>query len=332
MIVRKTNTGLARTITAYGPWMNMDIEKMILHYNIENSTFSKADNQTHYGYKGYMKIKITAINSGSSDAYQTSYKYIFSKYVKLLNFGDILDKKNILQLAKNESSGDTIVKFNSNRQVPQNTKDAYNIYIKYDFGEEASDSSIIKRNLDSENNKDRVILKSADVTLCQNAECNDDDSFVNQFIDINFKMSMANIISVTPEPDIEPININPNIEPENLKPDIEPEKNTEELDQNPDEVKLESKSKSWIAIPIVICVVIIAFIIFLIIDFKKKICLFKNKPTKYISPIEETRNVEKIEKIEVSKATTDSPKSPRRRSLKNYQFSNFVSLSMKTNN
>ena len=51
-----------------------------------------------------MKIKITAINSGSSDAYQTSYKYIFSKYVKLLNFGDILDKKNILQLAKNEST------------------------------------------------------------------------------------------------------------------------------------------------------------------------------------------------------------------------------------
>ena len=37
-------------------------------------------------------------------------------------------------------------------------------------------------------------------------------------------------------------------------------------------------------------------------------------------------------KIEVSKATVDSPKSTKRRSIKNYQLSNFVSLSMKTNN
>ena len=326
LIIRKTNTGLERTITAYGPWMNMYIENEILNYNEENSTFSKADNQTHYGYKGYMKIKITAINSGSSDAYQTSYKYIFSKYVEILNnFGDILDKKNIVQLNKNESSGETIVKFNSNRQIPQNTKDAYNIYIKYDFGEEVADSAIIKRNLDNENNKDKVIIKSADVTLCQNVECNADDSFVNQFIDINFKIPMANKISVTPEPDLEK-------EPEkDLKPDIKPEINTEP-EQNPDEINSESKSKAWIAGPIVIGVVIIALLIFLIIDFKKKICLFKNKQTYYISPREETKNIEKIEKIDVSKATTGSPKSTKRRSIKNYQLSNFVSLPMKNSN
>jgi hypothetical protein len=297
-----------------------------LNYNEENSTFSNADNQAHYGYKGYMKIKITAINSGSSDAYQTSYKYIFSKYVEILNnFGDILDKKNIVQLNKNESSGETIVKFNSNRQIPQNTKDAYNIYIKYDFGEDVADSTIIKRNLDNENNKDKVIIKSADVTLCQNVECNADDSFVNQFIDINFKIPMANIISVTPELDLEK-------EPEiNPKPDIKPEIKTEP-EQNPDEINSESKSKAWIAGPIIIGVVIIAILIFLIIDFKKKICFFKNQQTYYISQREETKNIEKIEKIDVSKATTGSPKSTKRRSIKNYQLSNFVSLPMKNSN
>ena len=59
---------------------------------------------------------------------------------------------------------------------------------------------------------------------------------------------MANIISVTPELDLEK-------EPEiNPKPDIKPEIKTEP-EQNPDEINSESKSKAWIAGPIIIGVV-----------------------------------------------------------------------------
>ena len=75
--------------------------------------------------------------------------------------------------------------------IPQNTKDAYYIYLKFDFEEEISTSSnsiINARNLDEDDNE-KVILKSADVTLCQNIECNDEESFVNQNVNINFKIT-----------------------------------------------------------------------------------------------------------------------------------------------
>ena len=46
------------------------------------------------------------------------------------------DKKDLLRIVKDKASGETSLYINSNRQIPQNTKDAYNIYLKYDFGED----------------------------------------------------------------------------------------------------------------------------------------------------------------------------------------------------
>ena len=206
-IIRKTNTGLANTITATGPWIKVNIENIILKYDKNNKNFTDEIDQNHFPSKGYMKLKITNLNAGNKDAYQTSYKYVFSKYVNILeNYGDVLNKKEIIHLVKNETSKETILFINSNKQIPQNTKDAYNIYIKYDFGEVGTINSVLlQRNLDEEDDKEKAILKGGDVTLCQNVKCNNDDSFVKQFININFKISMENIIPSQHE--------NPNDEP-----------------------------------------------------------------------------------------------------------------------
>ena len=149
LVIRKTNTGLAAYITATGPWMKVDIDYTLLKYNKSLDDFIEEENQNFVPMKGYVKLKITALNAGNKNAYQTSYKYVFSKYVIILeNYGDMLDKKDILKLAKNNTSGETILYVNSNREIPQNTKDAYNIYIRYEFDDiTAINSILVKRNL-----------------------------------------------------------------------------------------------------------------------------------------------------------------------------------------
>ena len=306
-IIRKTNTGLASYINAYGPWIKMDIENTLLRYNKTISDFMIADNQTHFGSVGYMKLKITAINSGSKDAFQTSYKFVFTKYVKILdNFGDVLNKKAIIKIVKDKASGETSLYINSNRQIPQNTKDAYNIYLKYDFGEVANQQIISQRNLDENNEK--VVLKNADVTLCQNTQCNDDDSFVNQFIGLNFKMPMSKIIDIGPQ---------------DMLPEPEPE--PEEPGQE-DESEPESKFKIWIIGPIVACLVILAASIYLFIDYKKKLFIFKKKENDSIVKPETNNRMEikDIDKMSVKDTdNTEKINVRRKRSVKNVAPSYF---------
>ena len=271
-VIKKTNTGLAYSISSSGPWINVDIEYTIVKYDKVNDNFTEEEGQKHYPLKGYMKLKITALNGGNKDAYQTSYKYLFSKYVNILkNYGDVLNKKDIISLSNNGNSGETFLNIDSNRQIPQNTKDAYNVYIFYDFEEiGVMDSILVQRNLAEEN--DMVIVKSADVTLCQNVKCNDDDSFVNQFININFKMSMNNIVE---QDDFE------------LVPELEIH----------EEEKSESKSKTWIIGVIIACVVVVACCVYLFIDYKKKIWIFKKKEDINFATVEKPESAE-IQKIE----------------------------------
>ena len=293
-IIRKTNTDLTRNINAYGPWIIMDVENTFLIYDKGN--FTEKDNQTHFGKSGYMKLKIIAINSGSKDAYQTSYKYKFSKYVEIINnFGDLLDKKDIAKITKNESSGETIVSFNSNRQIPQNTKDAYIIFLKYDFGEDENGPIITGRKLDDED-KDKIILKSADVTLCQDVECNEDNSFVNQFIELNFKVPSSQLIDENQDLFNEPIE--------------------EDIDS-----ATKSNSKNLIIGLVITSIVIIGIIIYLILDFKKKLFIFKNRPD-YLSPREDSEkqvDPDKLEKVYTRK----------KHNIKN-QKTKSISLEMKT--
>ena len=282
-VIKKTNTGLAYSISSSGPWINVDIEYTIVKYDKVNKNFTEESDQKHYPLKGYMKLKITALNGGNKDAYQTSYKYIFSKYVNILNnYGDVLNKKDIISVIDNGNSGESVLNINSNRQIPQNTKDAYNVYIFYDFEEIGIiDSIIVQRNLADENN--RVIIKSADVKLCQNVKCNDDDSFVNQFINIDFKMSMNNIIE---------------------KEDFEL---VPELEKKEVESKSGEKSKTWIVGVIIACLVIVALCVYLFIDYKKKIWIFKKNENINIETVEKPESVanqkleEKVEKISVKK-------------------------------
>ena len=243
----------------------MDITKTLIDYNEQEKTYKDKENQNEIGNSGFMQIKITAKNTGSKDAYQTSYKFVFSKYVTLLeDLGDLLSKKNIITIMKDESSNETILLFNSKRQIPQNTKDTYNVYLKFDFGEEETTTTIFvnSRNLDDSNEK--VILKSADVTLCQNVECNDEDSFVNQVININFK-------------------INRNIFPDTIggeekdsNSEIEAKESSEGGKEGKEE-KEDEKNNSWIAAPIIVCVVVVSILIFLFVDYKKKLLFFKKK-------------------------------------------------------
>ena len=196
-----------------------------------------------------MLIKITSKNTGSKDAYQTSYKFVFSKYAELIeNKGDLLNKKDLITLTTDESNGDTIISFNSKNQIPPNTKDAYNIYLKFDFGEEPTDTDLIERRNLEEDDNERVILKSANVNLCQNVECNDEESFVNQNVNINFKITR---------------NVFPN--------------SAEEQNVDNSSNKEEKGSNAWIAAVIVVVVVIIGAAIFIIFDYKKKILFFKKK-------------------------------------------------------
>ena len=271
-VIKKSNTGLAYSISSSGPWINVDIEYTIVKYDKVNDNFTEEENQKNYPLKGYMKLKITALNGGNKDAYQTSYKYLFSKYANILkNYGDIINKKDIISLSNNGDSGETVLNIDSNRQIPQNTKDAYNVYIFYDFEEiGVMNSILVQRNLAEEN--DMVIVKSADVTLCQNVKCNDDDSFVNQFININFKMSTNNIVE---QDDFE------------LVPELE----------RHEEEKSESKFKTWIIGVIVACVVVVACCVYLFIDYKKKIWIFKKKEDTNIATVEKPESAE-IQKIE----------------------------------
>ena len=302
-VIRKTNTGLANYVSSSGPWINVDIEYTVIKYDKENNNFTEAEDQKHYPIKGYLKLKLTALNGGNKDAYQTSYKYVFSKYVKILkNYGDVLNKKEIMSLSNNASSGETILSINSNRQIPQNTKDAYNIYIYYDFEEiGAFDSIIIQRNLAEDT--DKVLVKSADVSLCQNTKCNNEDSLVNQYIDINYKLSMNNIVEG------DNVDLLPELE---IKPELEIE-NTKS--------KPNSESKAWIIAVIIAFLIVLALCIYLFIDYKKKLCIFKRSEIVPIEPENEKQGIEDItEKIEVKR---------KRRSIKNNK--SYISVDMKTN-
>ena len=195
---------------------------------------------------------------------------------------DILNKKDIITITNDQDSGDIIVYINSNRQIPQNTKDAYNIYIKFDFEEEISTSFISstlpnERNLD-ENDNEKVILKSADVKLCQNVECNDEDSFVNQFVNINFKIT-RNTFPETNEEDIAKSN----------------EKNEQSEDKS---------SIAWIAAPIVICILVIGIGIFLYLDYKKHIFFFRNKHES-IPSSESKENTDDVKKYNIKSQSND---------------------------
>ena len=258
LVLRKTNTGLAAYITATGPWMKVDIDYTLLKYNKSLDDFIEEENQNFVPMKGYMKLKITALNAGNKNAYQTSYKYVFSKYVIILeNYGDMLDKKDILKLAKNNTSGETILYVNSNREIPQNTKDAYNIYIRYEFDDiTAINSILVKRNLAE--NDDRVIVKNGDVTLCQDNKCENDESLVNQFIKIDFKISSSKIIEAD---DIDEV------------PGLFTEKSSSP----------ESKSKGWIIGVIIAIIVLVALGVYLFIDYKKKLWIFKSKESNNIA-------------------------------------------------
>ena len=257
-----------RYVTAYGPWMKMDIEKTLLDYNETEKIFIEKENQNEIGNNGYMRLKITSKDVGSKDAYQTSYKFVFSKYAEIIeDFGALLENKNIITLKKDNENGDTILYINSQRQIPQNTKDTYNVYIKFDFGEEEEKEVInyLRRNLDEDTNE-KVILKSADVTLCQNIECNNDNSFVNQNININFK------IAKTIFPINEPEKQNELIEETKIKTKEPTNEDEESVSNNSNEE--ENKSIAWIAAPIIACIVV-GLCIFLYIDYKKKLLIFK---------------------------------------------------------
>ena len=247
--IRTSSKISRRYINVYGPWIKMDISNTLLDYNEENDNFINKENQDEIGNTGYMLIKITSKNTGSKDAYQTSYKFVFSKYAELIeNKGDLLNKKDLITLTTDESNGDTIISFNSKNQIPPNTKDAYNIYLKFDFGEEPTDTDLIERRNLEEDDNERVILKSANVNLCQNVECNDEESFVNQNVNINFKITR---------------NVFPN--------------SAEEQNVDNSSNKEEKGSNAWIAAVIVVVVVIIGAAIFIIFDYKKKILFFKKK-------------------------------------------------------
>ena len=335
---RKTNVDLARTVSAYGPWIKIDTEKTILRYNKTDNNFTESSNQTHYTSTGYMKLKITALNGGSKEAHQLSYKYVFSRYVEILdNYGDVLNKKEIINLNKNETSGETTLIINSKKTIPQNTKDTYNIYLKYDFEEgDTMDSILVQRNLE-ENNEDKVILKSANVTLCQNVICNDDDSFVNQLININFKMSMVNVVEMQPEPiitkedegevesgkenekEIKKEKEKEKVKEKEIKKEKENEKEKDEEVLDSKKENLEKKTKIWIIPIIIACLIVISLIVYLIIDYKKKLWIFKNKE---IPQEEKVVNIEKDEMKETGSTNTNTERInvKKKRSIKNYSL------------
>ena len=278
--IRNSNSVSRRYINVYGPWMKMDITNTLLDYKEQENNFINKENQNEIGENGYMLITITSKNTGSKDAYQTSYKFVFSKYVTLIeDFGDLLNKKDIITIEKDQDNGDIILSINSNRQIPQNTKDAYNIYIKFDFEEEISTSTIYstlpnERILDEDDNE-KVILKSADVKLCQNVECNNEDSFVNQIVNINFKIT-RNTFPVT----------------------------NDDTNNEKDEKSEDKSSITWIAAPIVIGIVIIGIGIFLYLDYKKHILFFRNKHESLPSS-ESKENTEDVKRYNIKNQSND---------------------------
>ena len=158
------------------------------------------------------------------------------------------------------------------KSIQQNTKEAFTIYVKFNFLE---DNTILKTNaaealrvLEEEQTNERIILKSADVTLCQNQQCNDEESFVNQFLNLNLK------IEKTIQEKIEII------EPEKGEEVKEDDLKEEEAKEKKDKDK--NKSYAWVAAP-VIGAVVIGIIVFIIIDYKKHILFFKDKHMPIIS-------------------------------------------------
>ena len=55
-ILRRTNTGLAMSVSSSGPWMKVDIEYKIVKFDKENDNFIEATDQKHYPLKGYLKL------------------------------------------------------------------------------------------------------------------------------------------------------------------------------------------------------------------------------------------------------------------------------------
>ena len=273
-VLRKTNIDLTRSVSAAGPWMDVDIEYIVAKYDKENDTFIEVDDK-HYPPKGYLKLKITAANTGDKDAHQMSYKYIFSKYVNLLkNYGDFVSLRNIMSAGK-EKTGEDALYINSNNDLPANMKAIFNVFIFYDFEEaEGTDTTIIKRNLADD--KDKVILTKADVTLCQNTKCENKNSFVNQLINVDFKMPIKDMV-------------------EQDEFELAPELIYQEQDKEQEE---SSKSNAWIAGVIVACIVIVGLGVYLFIDYKKKIWLFKKKEVDIIEEEEKPKTNEKVQIVD----------------------------------
>ena len=284
-VLRNSNTNLIRRVSSAGPWMNVDIEYLIAKYDRETDTFIET-NDKHYPPKGYMKLKITAANTGDKSAYQMSYKYIFSKYVNVLtNYGDFITLKNIMSTGK-ESSGEDALYINSKNELPPNMKAIFNVFIFYDFSEAETDTTIIVRNLEDDKDKDKVILTKADVTLCQNAKCENANSFVNQLINVDFKMPKQNMVEQDAFELVDEL-LNKDKDKANSKTNEE-----------------SSKSKAWIAGVIIPCLIIVGLSVYIFIDFKKKLWIFKPKEQREADVIEEEEEKPKTnEKVGVIENT-----------------------------
>ena len=302
-ILRRTNTGLAMSVSSSGPWMKVDIEYKIVKFDKENDNFIEATDQKHYPLKGYLKLVITASNIGDKDAYETSYKYVFSKYVNVLkNYGDFVNLTNIMSV-RTEGSGVDAIYINSKRSVIAQGKAVYNVYIFYDFEEPGEiDSIMALRSLSDDKNK--VILTDADVTLCQNIKCDNSDSLVNQLINVDFKMSIAND-KIIQDDGFE------------LVP---------ELIYKEKEVEEDSDSKAWIAGIVVPCIVIIGVSVYLFIDYKKKIWIFKPKDA---IKIEEEEKPGTNEKVRIENNTEKISVERNKKTIQN--SSNYDCIDMKIN-
>ena len=98
--------------------------------------------------------------------------------------------------------------------------------------------------------------------------------------------------------------------------EIKPELEIENTKSKPN-----SESKAWIIAVIIAFLIVLALCIYLFIDYKKKLCIFKRSEIVPIEPENEKQGIEDItEKIEVKR---------KRRSIKNNK--SYISVDMKTN-
>ena len=185
-----------------------------------------------------------------------------------------------------ESSGEDALYINSKNELPPNMKAIFNVFIFYDFSEAETDTTIMTRNLEDDKDKDKVILTKADVTLCQNAKCENANSFVNQLINVDFKMPKQNMVEQDAFELVDEL-LNKDKDKANSKANEE-----------------SSKSKAWIAGVIIPCLIIVGLSVYIFIDFKKKLWIFKPKEQREADVIEEEEEKPKTnEKVGVIENT-----------------------------